>query len=409
MPLQVLIVGGGIGGLAAAIACARAQMGVGVREQADAFSEAGAGIQLGPNSVRVLQSWGIGSELEALAGHPARLSIRRARDDAELAAMPLGADMLRRYGAPYLTAHRADLQGMLLRAAKEAGADTRTGTRIARVDTHADAHVNTPVDGGDVGIRVIDGQGAATDAAALIVADGIWSALRGHVDGLDVSAAAPTGHVAFRALAPQRALPASCRSTEVTAWLGARMHVVAYPVRGGEWLNMVVLAERSPPADATDWDAAATRGELRDSIGQVASALRDRIDAMPAWRLWTLHDRPPLRSAQQMARGRIALLGDAAHPMLPYLAQGAGMAIEDACVLAQSLARAGRSADVPAALQDYARRRWQRCARVQQVARRNAVIFHARGPLAWGRDAALRTLGERLLDQPWLYGLGPAS
>jgi len=388
MSMNMVVAGGGIGGLSVALACARGGAAVSVHEQADAFSEAGAGIQLGPNATRVLASWGLANALDEVAAQPGRLIIRSAHDDRELAAMDLRPDMVERYGSRYATIHRADLQGLLLRACVDAGVVTHTASRIVEATQPGD------------GVALRTGSDVAISADVLVAADGIWSTLRGQVAD---DAIRSTGHVAFRALTAQAGLPERCRSSDITVWLGPRMHVVRYPVRGGDFLNMVVLAEGVPKGDAQDWSEHATAAELRDSVAGVASGLRERIEAMPAWRLWTLHDRAPLRGAHQMAKGRIALLGDAAHPMLPYLAQGAGMSIEDGCVLARWLAAVQDASDVPAALQGYARERWQRCARVQAVARRNAVVFHARGPLAWGRDAAMRALGERLLDQPWLY------
>jgi salicylate hydroxylase len=213
-----------------------------------------------------------------------------------------------------------------------------------------------------------------------------------------------TGHLAYRGLVRQADLPAALRSDEVTAWLGPRMHGVTYPVRGGEWLNAVCVVEGARAGDARHWDHAANAADLESALGPVCAELLDRLRAVPAWRLWMLHDRPPLRDAGLMAAGRLALLGDAAHPMLPYLAQGAGMALEDARELQRVLAVAdGRLIDVPTALRRYALNRWARCARVQRRSQRNGVIFHAGGPLRWGRDAAMALVGDRLLDLPWLY------
>jgi salicylate hydroxylase len=155
---------------------------------------------------------------------------------------------------------------------------------------------------------------------------------------------------------------------------------------------------------ASDWDQAGAVAELMAAMGPLCRPLQDLVHAMPGWRLWALQDRPPMRSADEMASGRVALLGDAAHPMRPYLAQGAGMAIEDAAELGHALSvPAGATLDVPAALRRYAMHRWERCARVQERSRRNGRIFHATGFVRWSRDLSMRMLGERLLDQPWLY------
>ena len=200
-------------------------------------------------------------------------------------------------------------------------------------------------------------------------------------------------------------LPPRWREPEVTAWLGPRLHAVTYPVRGGEMLNVVCVVQQQVEGARFGWDLPGTAQRLRDALGPVGPRLQEAIDAVPGWGLWVLHDRDPVAGAAQMARGRIALLGDAAHPMRPYLAQGAAMALEDAQALGQALAAVkDRVLDTPEALQRYALGRWQRVAQVQRRSLRNATIFHAAGPLRLARDLALRGLGSRLMDVPWLYG-----
>jgi salicylate hydroxylase len=387
--IKLAIAGGGIGGLAAAFACRRAGCDVQVLEQARAFSEVGAGIQLGPNVTRVLHGWGLGARLDDLSAAPESLIVRDAAQGRELGRMQLGSAFNVRYGSPYLTIHRADLQHLLLEAARAAGAELRLEARVAGVEA-GEAKVTLRLQGYD-----------HLEADALIAADGVWSAIRDAVFG--DGAAKPSGHIAYRALAPQDSLPASVRTGDVNLWLGSRTHVVAYPVRRGELLNVVAIVEARQRPPSQDWDQGGLAADLLRAMGSVNGKLRELIEAMPAWRVWTLHGRPPVASPQAMARGRVALLGDAAHPMLPYLAQGAGMAIEDAHVLARVLQNATAS-NVAAALASYANERWQRCAQVQSGALRNATIFHADGALRFGRDTAMRFLGERLLDQPWLYG-----
>jgi len=214
-----------------------------------------------------------------------------------------------------------------------------------------------------------------------------------------------TGHLAYRALVRQSDLPESLRSQNVTAWLGPRMHVVQYPVRGGESLNVVAIVHGEVAAEADLWDHSANAADLSAATVGCCADLREVLDAIQGWRLWVLHDRAPMQGAHQHAVGRVALLGDAAHPMRPYLAQGAGMAIEDAAELGHVLAQALDPAlDVPTMLQRYALNRWQRNARVQARALRNGQIFHANGLLRWGRDVAMKVGGDKLLDMPWLYG-----
>jgi salicylate hydroxylase len=227
----------------------------------------------------------------------------------------------------------------------------------------------------------------------------LWSRVRQNL--LKDADPVATGHLAYRAMVEQSSLPQHLRSQQVTAWLGPKLHVVQYPVRRGEWLNVVAIVQGRQTGNAQSWDRGANAVKLRRSLSRTCAPLQDLINAIEQWRLWGLSIRPPMCAAKEQAQGRVALLGDAAHPMVPYLAQGAGMAIEDAHVLGQVLA--GTAADVPAALQDYASRRWQRNAMVQTRALRNGQIFHAAGLVRWGRDAAMKLLGERLLDQPWLY------
>jgi salicylate hydroxylase len=241
--------------------------------------------------------------------------------------------------------------------------------------------------------------GRTLQTPLLLGADGVWSRVRAGV----VADGAPrmTGHLAFRAMVAQSDLPQRLRTQVVTAWLGPDFHAVQYPVRSGEWLNIVVIVHGQVYGDPQHWDHSANAGELRARLARAGSGLLDMVHAIPHWRLWALSDRPPMRSADEHAKGRIALLGDAAHPMRPYLAQGAGMAIEDAATLAQVLPPSAD--DVPAALQRYAHARWERNARVQARAIRNGEIFHLSGPMQWARDVSLRTLGRRILDVPWLY------
>lgn len=387
MDKDILVAGGGIGGLAAAYALAHKGAQVTLLEQSSEFGEVGAGIQLGPNVVRILEAWGLGEALRGVAAFPECLRVRNAMNGAVLGELPMGQAMVQRYGASYVTIARADMHGLLLDAVRRQG----------KVHLHLSSEV-TRVDQDEHAVRV---QTLTQNfhAPVLVGADGVWSRLRKEV--VDDGAPRVTGHLAFRALVPQADLPEKLRSKVVTAWLGRDFHVVQYPVRRGEWLNVVAIVHGHVYGDPKHWDHSANAAELRTRLAGATKALRDLVHAIPNWRLWALSDRPPMRSASEHARGRIALLGDAAHPMRPYLAQGAGMAIEDADTLARVLD--ANPDDVPAALQSYANLRWQRNARVQARAIRNGEIFHLRGPMQVGRDLSLRLLGEKLLDVPWLY------
>ena len=391
MSRQLLIAGGGIGALAAALSSARAGWQVRLYEKAEVFSEVGAGLQLGPNATRILQGWGLGQALERLAAFPDKLLVRSAPSGRELASLSLGSRCQQRYGAPYATLHRADLHSMLLDS--------------VRLRPEVKLHLNSPVTGytdTPEGVQLAWADGYSVEGDALIGADGLWSQVR--LQTLEDHVAQPTGHLAYRALVRQSDLPKSLRSQQVSVWLGPDMHLVSYPVRGGEWLNVVMFTQGQVPDDYQDWDHAGLRDNVLTATAGHCAELTALVEAVPAWRLWALCDRPPVASAAQMACGRVALLGDAAHPMPPYLAQGAGMAIEDAAELGRCLAGVVKPvADVPLALRRYALNRWQRNARVQARAVRNGQIFHATGPLRLGRDIALKLLGHRLLDMPWLY------
>lgn len=398
---HVLIAGGGIGGLSAALACARAGARVSLFERAQTFAEFGAGIQLGPNVMRVLHAWDLRPALDAVVAFPDRLQVCCALGGGELGSLRLGADAVRRYGAPYATIRRADLHQLLLQA----------------VRTHQDValHLGSAVagvrqDSAGVTMQLTDARSFSADL--LVAADGGFSALRQQL--LHDGTPQPTGHLAYRAMVRQSDLPARLRSQRVTAWLGPKLHVVHYPVAAGQWLNVVAIVHGQVLGDMSHWDHSANAQDLQRAMAGTCPALRDLMHAIDAWRLWPLSIRPPMHGAHEHAKARVAFLGDAAHPMVPYLAQGAAMAIEDAATLAQVLRDGGAlgatgagSAAVEELLQDYASARWTRNAHVQARAIRNGEIFHATGPTRWARDAAMRLLGERLLDVPWLYAGGP--
>ena len=385
---QVAIAGGGIGGLAAAVACAQRGVPVQLLERAAQLSEVGAGIQIGPNVTRILQAWGLGAALAKVAAFPEQLQARDAQTGQVLGTLTLGARAQARYGAPYATIHRADLQSLLHDAALAAGVQVRLGQTVQGWRESADGLAVSTVDGPSV------------QADVLIGADGVWSAVRQQL--LGDAPARFTGHLAYRALVAQADLPAHLRSDQVTVWMGPQLHVVHYPVCSGQWLNWVAIVHGAKPEQAQDWDRAGQSEALMQAMGAVGRDLHERLASVPAWRQWALHDREPLSAPSQMAQGRVALLGDAAHPMRPYLAQGAGMAIEDAQVLAQCLSAS--SVPVTQQLQAYAEQRWARNARVQARAISNGRIFHATGPVAWGRNLSMRLMSERLMDVPWLYG-----
>lgn len=392
---NMLVAGGGIGGLSAALACARRGHQVSVHERAAVVTEVGAGVQLGPNVVKILYAWGLQDALTAVAAQPECLVVRNAISNAKLGMLRLGQAFIQRYGAPYLTIHRADLHRVLLTAAEEqAHIDLYTDSALVHLDQNSE------------GVYAEFAHDKHMQGDVLVGADGGWSLTRKLLwnDGTPE----PTGHLAYRAMVKQSDLPQGLRSDQVTAWLGPKLHVVQYPVRGGAWLNVVAIVHGQVKGDMSHWDHSANAKDIQHSLADTCGPLRDLVAAITYWRLWPLSIRPPMRSTAEHAQGRVALLGDAAHPMVPYLAQGAGMAIEDASALAWALGESSRSESqglkIATQLKTYAQARWQRNAQVQARAIKNGQIFHATGLMRLGRDTALRLLGDTLLDMPWLYG-----
>ncbi len=392
----MLIVGGGIGGLAAALACAEKGAKPLLIERTSQFSEVGAGIQMGPNVTRTLFSWGLEKALQDYIFVPNSLCVKDAVSGQTLGTLPLGQRSQEKYGAPYVTVHRADLHQVLLQKVLSAGL-----TEL-KLQSEVD-FLQEDNEGLTVSVKHLQtGHVETLNPQAMVGADGLWSDTRNYV--VPQTAPRVTGLLAYRALLPMQVVPEFLRQQDVRVWVGSRMHAVLYPVRGGEFLNMVVIAPGQLPESLKDWDYDANSHDVFEALGVLHPHLKDVLEAVPNWRRWPIFDRPPLVSATQMAKGRIALLGDAAHPMRPFLAQGAGMAIEDAAALATCWARVDLS--INDRWQLYAEMRWARNARVQARSIRNGRIFHMQGPMRWGRDLAMRLMGESLMDVPWLYA-GP--
>jgi salicylate hydroxylase len=389
----VSIAGAGIGGLAAALALARRGIGVTLFEHTEKLEEAGAGIQLPPNATRVLVALGLAERLETAIVRPSAIRLRSGPSGREIAVMPLDAATLEHYGAPYWVIHRADLQKALTEAiADEPRITLRLGATIA----------NFTIDG--VGVRATVHCGGASRAeadyagAALIGADGLWSRVRALLG--DSTSPRFAGRVAFRAIVPAAQLSPQDREPVVNMWIGPDRHLVHYPIRAGAAVNVVAVCSDRWQSPAWNTGAACDEVLERFPAGAWAPAARALLAAAQRWQKWALYDRKPSTS---WGRGPVTLLGDAAHPMLPFLAQGAAMAIEDAAVLARELARS--PADRAGALRSYEAQRRPRTARVQRASRWNDFHFHLREPAAFVRDTVLRALGgERLLARyDWIY------
>lgn len=382
----VLIAGAGIGGLAAAIALARRGIASHVLEQRAAFHEEGAGIQIGPNGTRILKQLKVAEALRPRVGLPEAIRVRDGTSGAELARLPLGRWIAARHGAPYWVAHRKDLHAALLQTARaEPLVALSMGFDVAEVATEGQ-HV-----------AVASAAGQAWTGKALIAADGLWSTIR----PLLFSAEAPrfAGKSAARSVLPLDALPPEFFKPETGVWLFPDAHVVHYPVSAGAELAVAVIVEDEH--DDSEWSAPVHPAWVRQHLPACAEPLADLISEAKSWKRWALHTLPPLRS---WSRGPVALLGDAAHPVLPFLAQGGVLALEDAVVLAEALHKF--PSDVPGALSWYSHRRRGRAARVAAASRRSGAIYHMSGPLARARNLALRSLGpERLMARyDWLYG-----
>jgi salicylate hydroxylase len=388
---RILIAGAGIGGLAAALACAQRGMHTTVIEAAAQLGEAGAGIQLGPHAMKVLQALKLTQDVSRVASTPESILIADAVSGKALRRVLLGETIRKRCGQTYVCLHRGDLHQLLRSAAHAAGVQVHVNQALTQYEqsTH--------------GVRSLHGD-LQDEYDALIGADGLWSQVRAQM--LHQGAPRSTGHAAFRTLIPAQQLPHWLRTSDVRLWWAKDVHVVCYPLGSPSspdsmW-NVVVLAEVHDAAQS-GWSLHASHAQVMQCFERTEPALRALLDAAgragAQWKRWNLFDREPLAAAQ-MAQGRVALLGDAAHPMLPYLAQGAAMAIEDAWVLAHCLSS---DENVPQALNRYAQLRAARNARVVRVARRNGRIFHLGGAPAWMRNTVLSLQGEKALGMRWLY------
>jgi salicylate hydroxylase len=386
----IIVAGAGIGGLTAALALARKGFRVIVCEQSPELSETGAGLQLSPNAARLLIELGIGERLQAQVVAPEWLAIRRARSGGEIARMRLGSEIAFRYGAPYWIAHRADLQAAL-RDAALAHPDIllQLGARMQDFVSHRNG-VTVQIRRSD---EVVDER-----AIALIGADGLWSVTR-RILG-DASKPRFSGRTAWRATVPATAMPDGFRAPAIHLWLGHGAHLVHYPVRAGALVNIVAIVGDAWQGEG--WSSPGAADELLKRFGPLSwcRTARSVLQAPESWLKWTLFDRPPRR---HWGHGNVTLLGDAAHPMVPFLAQGAAMAIEDAMVLADCLA--SNPEKVADSLRRYESLRRARTARVQRAARFTGEIYHLDGPLALARNMMLQGMGSENLRAryDWLY------
>jgi salicylate hydroxylase len=394
----VVVAGAGIGGLTASLALAAKGFRVLIIETAERLEEAGAGLQLSPNATRILIGLGLHARLSARTLVPEAVSIMSARHGGEICRLRLDDAAVLRAGAPYWVMHRAGLQAALLEQVHDhPDIELRLGAAIESAAVH----------GKGVALDIRHGIKSHQETAwALIGADGVWSALRTRL--FPDASALFSGLIAWRGTIDATQLPHEMTVRRVRLWMGPDAHLVAYPMSGGRQINIVAVV---PDAwNQRGWSAPGDAAEIKHRFVQARwpEPARMMIDAVDGWRKWALFTIPPMAAWH---RDAMALLGDAAHAMLPFAAQGAGMAIEDAAVLAQCLGEAAsESADGAAgALARYSGLRRARVTRVQEFAQRNGRIYHLGGAAALARDFAIRAMGPRrmLARQDWIYNWRP--
>ena len=398
---HALIAGAGIGGLTAALCLARAGFRVRLLERAGLLEEAGAGLQISPNASTLLRDLGVLPRLSAAALAPEALRIRRGRDGTTLQRLPL-KDAEQRWGAPYLLVHRVDLQKALLEAVAQK--DAINLSMRAELAGFAATETGIEATARHGSVRI------AYKADCLIGADGSRSFVRQRLADLRAMRdprAKPTelprkaGHVAWRALVDAEQVPPELRRMESTLWLGSKAHLVHYPLRAGTVVNIVAIVEAPVAIDWTVeiWSQSGDPAEIIARFSDWHEDARRLIAAARTWRKWPLVDLAPLPA---WTMGRVALLGDAAHPMLPFLAQGAAQAIEDAAMLGAVLKP---GCEIEDAFMAYAAARHKRASKVQAQSRRQGRIYHLAGPAAFLRDLALRGADARqlLAGYDWVY------
>ena len=381
----VIVAGAGIGGLAAALALAQRGFAVRVLEQVAEIGEIGAGVQLAPNAFAAFDALGVGAAARARAVYIDRMVMMDAVDESPVAEIPTGAAFRERFGNPYAVIHRADVHLSLLEGVRaHAGVELLTSTRVVGFESEHD------------GVVVFDADGGAHRGIALVGCDGVKSAVRAQSVGDDVRV---SGHVVYRAVVDAADFPADLRWNAAAVWVGPNCHLVHYPLRGGDQYNVVVTFHSR---EHESWSVTeGSRDEVLSYFQGIGPRARRLLDLPKQWKRWATADREPIAT---WTHGRTTLLGDAAHPLLQYLAQGACMALEDAVTLGRALAATGDDIDVAFAL--YQHSRVARTARVVLMTREMGRIYHAQGverlvrnDLWKGRSPA------RFYDAlEWLYG-----
>ena len=383
--LPVLVAGGGIGGIAAALALVRRGFAVKVLEQAPQLGEIGAGLQVGPNGFAAFDALGIGEFARARAVYTDEMVMFDALDEYQVGRIPTGEAFIKRFGNPYAVIHRADVHGSLLEGAQATGRiEVATSTQVQRVEQD------------DAGVTVFDAKGGQHRGTALIGADGVKSAVRRQYVGDE---ARVSGHVVYRAVVEKKDFPKDLQWNAASIWVGPNCHLVHYPLRGGEQYNVVVTFHSR---EKEEWSVrVGSRDEVLSYFEGICAKARQLIELPKDWTRWATADREPIG---QWNFGRATLLGDAAHPTLQYLAQGACMAMEDAVTLGEALRV--HDNDFGKAYALYQRSRVARTARIVLSAREMGRIFHAKGVERQVRNELWKgRTPERFYDaMEWLYG-----
>jgi len=390
----VAILGAGIAGLTAALCLAQRGFAVEVIERAQVLSEVGAGLQLSPNAMRVLSDLGLAAGLAAYGVTPDAIVIGDGVSGEPLTRLPLGDSMVERYGAPYLVIHRGALQAVLLDAARQE----------PRIRFHFGMSLESVTDAGDRVLLVARSDSRRLDLAvtALIGADGVRSEMRRRIGGGD---AVYSGRMAWRATCRSDDIADPALRRETGLWLGTKAHFVHYPIDCGRQINLVAAVDEAWMEEG--WDVAGDPAVIAARFADWPDTVRNLVAAAGAWRKWALCAAP---ADSPWTVGRIALIGDAVHAMLPFVAQGGAMAIEDARILADTLA-ATAGGSVPQRLAAYAAARAPRTARVVATARRNATVYHLSGLAARMRNSAMRLAGPQRLaaSMDWIYDWRPSD
>ncbi|MEI8303012.1 MAG: 3-hydroxybenzoate 6-monooxygenase [Burkholderiales bacterium] len=381
----VLVAGGGIGGLAAALALVRRGYRVRVFEQAPEIGEIGAGIQLGPNAFHAFDALGVGERARARAVFTDFMVMHDAVDGSQVGRILTDEAFRERFGNPYAVIHRVDVHTALLEGAVATGrVDFQTSTRIERIEQ--DEH----------GVTVIDQHGRRSRGQALIGADGVKSVVRAQYVN---DPARVTGHVVYRAVVDKAEFPEALRWNAASLWAGPKCHLVHYPLRGGDQYNVVVTfhSRRQEEWGVTD----GSKEEVQSYFQGIVPVARQLIDLPKSWRRWATADRDPIDT---WCFGRAALLGDAAHPTTQYMAQGACMALEDAVTLGEALRL--HAGDWGAAFDLYQRSRVARTARIVLSAREMGRLYHAEGVERLVRNELWKGRSQARFQDAleWLYG-----